>query len=345
MTPTWSWRRRSSAAGELSATAAQEIADLPQTAVAVGLGTAPVRLGDNNEVVTVTDLAAIAGVLDVDVVAGELAGAAPSAVAISESWAERQGLAVGSTVDATFADGATETLTVAAVYADQQILGGFVLGQAVRAEHTAQPTDRAVFMTTRPRRLRRAGPPRPRPDRGRFGGDVQDRAEYTAAVTGGLDLLLSVVYALLALAIVIALLGIANTLSLAVHERRREIGLLRAVGQTRRHTRAALRLESVIVATFGTAHRPGAGHGARRGLVRRDERQRRRHRACPPAGDRRPARRAGRCAGRRAPGAPGRAPADPRRHRHDVTRSVLQIWPDRARSEGTVPVRRRAGEI
>ena len=86
----------------------------------------------------------------------------------------------------------------------------------------------------------------------RFGGDIQDRAEYTAAVTGGLDLLLSVVYALLALAIIIALLGIANTLSLAVYERHREIGLLRAVGQTRRHTRRALRLESVIVASFGT---------------------------------------------------------------------------------------------
>ena len=57
---------------------------------------------------------------------------------------------------------------------------------------------------------------------------------------------------LLALAIVIALLGIANTLALAIHERRQEIGLLRAVGQTRRGTRATLRLEAVIVSTFGT---------------------------------------------------------------------------------------------
>jgi putative ABC transport system permease protein len=56
----------------------------------------------------------------------------------------------------------------------------------------------------------------------------------------------------LLLAIVIALFGIANTLSLAVYERRREIGLLRAVGQTRRQVRSVLRLESVIVATFGT---------------------------------------------------------------------------------------------
>jgi putative ABC transport system permease protein len=51
---------------------------------------------------------------------------------------------------------------------------------------------------------------------------------------------------------VIALFGIANALSLAVYERRREIGLLRAVGQTRAQVRSTLRLESLILATFGT---------------------------------------------------------------------------------------------
>ena len=153
--------------GELSATAAQEIAELPETAAAVGVGTAPVRLGDSNELVAVTDLAAIGEVLDVDVVDGELAGAAPTDVAISESWAEREGLGVGSSVDVTFADGATEALTVAAVYADQQILGGFLLGQDIRAEHTSQPTDRAVFMTTSPGVSPDAGPRGARPDRRR----------------------------------------------------------------------------------------------------------------------------------------------------------------------------------
>jgi putative ABC transport system permease protein len=63
----------------------------------------------------------------------------------------------------------------------------------------------------------------------------------------------------------IALLGIANTLSLAVYERRREIGLLRAVGETRRQVRSALRLESFIVSTFGTV--AGLGLGAFLGWV------------------------------------------------------------------------------
>lgn len=66
-------------------------------------------------------------------------------------------------------------------------------------------------------------------------------------------MMLTLIYALLALAVLIALLGIANTLTLAVHERTRELGLLRAVGHTRAQLRAMVRWESVLVAAFGTA--------------------------------------------------------------------------------------------
>jgi putative ABC transport system permease protein len=64
---------------------------------------------------------------------------------------------------------------------------------------------------------------------------------------------------MLALAIIIALMGIANTLSLAVYERTREIGLLRAVGATRDQIRSMVRWESLIVALFGTAGGLGLG--------------------------------------------------------------------------------------
>lgn len=66
-------------------------------------------------------------------------------------------------------------------------------------------------------------------------------------------MMLTLVYALPALAVVIALLGFANTLTLAIHERAGELGLLRAVGQTRSQLRAMVRRESVLVAAFGTA--------------------------------------------------------------------------------------------
>ena len=81
---------------------------------------------------------------------------------------------------------------------------------------------------------------------------MQDRDEYVDSVAGQIDMFLTVVYVLLFLAIIIALMGIANTLSLSVYERTRELGLLRAVGQSRQQLRAMVRWESVIIAVFGT---------------------------------------------------------------------------------------------
>jgi putative ABC transport system permease protein len=82
---------------------------------------------------------------------------------------------------------------------------------------------------------------------------VQDRAQYLASATSGVNTILGLVYVMLALAIVIALMGVVNTLSLSIHERTRELGLLRALGQTRAQVRGMIRWESVIIAVFGTA--------------------------------------------------------------------------------------------
>jgi len=80
---------------------------------------------------------------------------------------------------------------------------------------------------------------------------LQDRAEFTKAQLGQIDSLLAVVNVFLALAIIIAVIGITNTLALSVFERTRELGLLRAVGMSRRQLRRMVRLEAVIVAVFG----------------------------------------------------------------------------------------------
>ena len=72
-------------------------------------------------------------------------------------------------------------------------------------------------------------------------------------------MMLKLIYAMLGLAVVIALLGIANTLALSIHERKRELGLLRAVGMSRAQVRSSVRWESVIIALFGTALGLGVG--------------------------------------------------------------------------------------
>jgi putative ABC transport system permease protein len=80
---------------------------------------------------------------------------------------------------------------------------------------------------------------------------VQTRAQYDQAQVSSINQVLGLVYALLALAVLIALIGIVNTLMLSVFERTREIGLLRAVGMRRRQVRTMIRSEAVILAIFG----------------------------------------------------------------------------------------------
>ena len=80
---------------------------------------------------------------------------------------------------------------------------------------------------------------------------VQTRAQFQQSQVSSVNQLLGLVYALLALAVIIALIGIVNTLMLSVLERTREIGLLRAVGMRRRQVRSMIRSEAVILAIFG----------------------------------------------------------------------------------------------
>jgi putative ABC transport system permease protein len=97
---------------------------------------------------------------------------------------------------------------------------------------------------------------------------VQDETEYLDGVSSQVDTLLAIVYVFLALAILIAFMGIANTLSLSLHERTRELGLLRAVGLTRSQLRSTVRWESVIVAGFGVIGGIAAGVLVGWGLTR-----------------------------------------------------------------------------
>ena len=97
---------------------------------------------------------------------------------------------------------------------------------------------------------------------------VEDRDQYIDRVAGQVDQLLTLVYGLLVLAILIALIGLANTLSLSIHERTRELGLLRAVGLTRGKLRAMVRWESVITAVVGTVFGLAMGTFLGWGLVR-----------------------------------------------------------------------------
>ena len=238
--------------GRLSPDVARELAGMDEIDTAVGLGGGPLKLNGDTETVTATDAAQLPKVLSIETVDGSLDDLGRDGLAVDGDKADSEGWTIGSTVDLGFIDGATETATVKAIYDDNRLVGSFIVPTELWTAHNAQPTDSAVLLRLADGvsvdQARRAIEPLA----DRNGGSVEDKGEYASSISQGLDLLLGIVYVLLALAVVIALLGIGNTLSLAVHERRRELGLLRAVGQTRRQVRSVLRLESVIIATFGT---------------------------------------------------------------------------------------------
>jgi putative ABC transport system permease protein len=235
--------------GQLSA----DVTKLPQVANAAGLGTGTVLLDGAKQAVTTTDPARLDGVLDLDITAGTLAGLGNDQIAVDKKTADGKNWRAGSQVMVRFPDGVTQRFGIGAIYKPSQVAGSVVISQAAVVPHDPQALDTKVLVKLKDGTDLASAKAAIKPVAARYGAsDIQDRDQFVKAQSSSIDQLLGVVYVMLALAIVIALLGIANTLSLSVYERTRELGLLRAVGTTRSQIRSMIRWESVIVSVFGT---------------------------------------------------------------------------------------------
>jgi putative ABC transport system permease protein len=152
-----------------------------------------------------------------------------------------------------FQDSGQQVLRVALIYGEDQPVGSYVLGVDAYGSNFANRYDAQVFVKkaagVSPTAARAAVE---RVAKAYAGTEVFDQEQFKADQGAAVDQVLGLVYALLALAIVIALLGIGNTLALSILERTRELGVLRAVGMTRSQLRSTIRWESVIIAVQGT---------------------------------------------------------------------------------------------
>jgi putative ABC transport system permease protein len=255
--------------GALNPRLADRVRELPEIRDAVGLGQGAAQIAGDSEPLTVADPAALARVADLDVAAGSLDGLGARELAVSSSFAEEHGWRTGSRVPLTFADETHDAFTVAAIYDNDELTGDVLMSRGAWAPHAGQDLDTVVYLTVAAgTAVKAAEAAVQRAARADGSPDVQTRAEYIEASAGGIDALLGIVYVLLLLAIVIALMGIANTLSLSIHERTRELGLLRAVGASRRQLRAMIRGESLIIAVYGTIGGLALGVFLGWGLVR-----------------------------------------------------------------------------
>jgi putative ABC transport system permease protein len=189
---------------------------------------------------------------DVEPVAGSSDDLDASSIAVFDNVAEDKGLSIGDRVPVDFTATGPQELTVAMIYGDNAAAGDWLLGTDAFAANFPDQTDIQVFMkktagvSTDDALAAVEGVAADYP-----GVDVLDQTQYKEEQMGFVDQMLGLVYALLALAIIIALLGIGNTLALSIVERTRELGVLRAVGMTRKQLRSAIRWESVIIAVQG----------------------------------------------------------------------------------------------
>ncbi len=244
----------------LSPRLATEVGKLPEVRAAAGLGAGSALVGGARRQLSVADPAPLDRALRLGTVAGSVAGLGDRQLAVSAKAARDRRWRLGSAVPVTFADGTTATFRIGAVYDAVDVAGDYLLPRRAWRPHAPQDGDTTVFVKLADGVGVPAGKAAVERVARAYGGPtVRDRRDWIDARSQSVRQLLSLVYVMLALAIVIALMGIANTLSLSVHERARELGLLRAVGQTRAQLRSMIRWESVIVALFGTVGGLGLG--------------------------------------------------------------------------------------
>jgi putative ABC transport system permease protein len=241
--------------GGFSPTLATDIAKLPQVGGSSPLRFNQAEFGGSSQFFAGVDPRSATEVFNMKVEDGKVGDLAePNSVGISRSVADDKHWKIGSRVPAQFPNGATP-LTVRTIYGNgnKEGFADYTLSIATVSEHYTSQLDQYVFVKlasgVSPAEGRKAidGVLKAYPN-----AELQDRTEFKDAQAAQINQLLGLIYVMLLLAVIIALIGIANTLALSIYERTRELGLLRAVGMSRRQLRSSIRWESVIISLLGT---------------------------------------------------------------------------------------------
>ncbi|HZA19562.1 MAG TPA: FtsX-like permease family protein [Actinomycetota bacterium] len=219
---------------------------------------APFRLGqfrrDGASLFAIgTDPDALTQTADIGVVAGDLDDLESGGVFLYDATAEQLGLEVGDDLEMQFPSTGEQQLEVVGLFDDKTLIGSdYLISLDTYDANFPQKIDTSILIKAAEGVSLDEARAAVESVASKYPNvEVENQAEAKATYAEQIDQLLGLVTALLALALVIAVLGITNTLALSVYERTRELGLLRAVGMTRKQTRSMIRWESVIIVTIG----------------------------------------------------------------------------------------------
>ncbi|CAL9528938.1 ABC transporter permease [Streptomyces pilosus] len=172
-------------------------------------------------------------------------------VAVDDDTAKARGWRTGSVFTVAYEDGEKQRLTVSGVYLANEMISGIMIDTATLAPHESEPSDMMVMVKTADgasdavkESLEKALGSNP-------GIRVQDKQDLSNQIAQMFTVVLNMVYGLLAMAVIVAVLGVINTLAMSVFERAQEIGMLRAIGLDRKGIKRMVRLESLVISLFG----------------------------------------------------------------------------------------------
>jgi putative ABC transport system permease protein len=177
----------------------------------------------------------------------------PNTIAIAEVSAKDNGYKLGDKINGSFKTGAKAELTIVALYENAEGLNNtyYVTSEATMTKYVPNEVKDFIYVRTDGKNKKAFEAAADTALKEYPTVDIKTKKAFEDEAIGQLNQFLGIVYALLFLAIIIAILGIANTLRLAILERTREIGLLRAVGMSRQQMKDSIRWEAIVVATFG----------------------------------------------------------------------------------------------
>lgn len=173
---------------------------------------------------------------------------------VTEAFASKKNWHRGDKLTFTTIGGKDVEVTVAGVFKDTPLVQPWIMGAEAYRDLVPRSLRMTTFVLVSPAPGVTSDELRERLDTATadfLTVQIQDPEEFKGTIAGVIDQMLAVLYAMLGLALAIAILGIVNTLALSVVERKREIGTLRAIGMLRAQVRRSIYLESVLIAVFG----------------------------------------------------------------------------------------------
>ncbi|UNZ18969.1 ABC transporter permease [Streptomyces sp. 891-h] len=236
----------------LSPQVEKELARSEQVTATSPLRNARAEIGGDTEYLTGVNGSTIDQLTSLDFTAGGWSGiSGGKQIVVDSDMAKAQGWKPGSRFQVTYEDGEKAWLSVAGIYRGNEMIHGILVDNKAVTPHLEKVADMQVLAKTKDG----ASDQVKKTLEKQLGNNpavlVQDKKDISEAIAQMINILLNMLYGLLAMAVIVAVLGVINTLAMSVFERGQEIGMLRAIGLDRRGVKRMVRLESLVISLFG----------------------------------------------------------------------------------------------